>query len=129
MLKRIFPPALADETKLNYPENFDKELMEKECNGCGARGTEILVPDTIYGMKITKPCCIHDYEFVMGATYYDFEEANERFLINLNLLIDSVTAWWYPKRLARRRAYLYYDVTDSELGYEIFVSCNKVRKS
>ena len=117
---KLFPAPVADLSVLSIPAGFS----ERECDGCGTSWYEGLVPDTIYGLPVTPACCVHDWEYLQGGYYSDFEAANERFLNNLVALIDSVQAWWYPKQLARKRAKKYY-IAVEEFGWEVFKRNNK----
>lgn len=81
---------------------------KQDCNGCGSGWNAKLVPDTIYGMSITDVCCIHDYGYEIGKTIEDKEREDRSFLNNLLRKIDINPKWYYPKRLARVRAYEYY---------------------
>ena len=83
-----------------------------DCNGCGSGWNAKLVPDTIYGMSIKDCCCIHDYGYEIGKTIEDKQREDRAFLNNTLRKIDANTWWWYPKRLARIRAYEYYKVVD-----------------
>lgn len=79
------------------------------CNGCGTKGLcGILVPDTIYGLRITAACDIHDFMYSVGETLEDKEAADRVFLNNLLRIIDTQTSWNILKRLRARRAMIYY---------------------
>ena len=120
MLEILFPPATADLSVLSLPAGY----TDRDCDGCGTGWNEPIVPDTIYGLSVKPACCVHDWEFMQGGLYSDFEAANWRFFQNLLALINSVKAWWYPKALARRRALLYYEAVE-RFGWEIFEANNK----
>ena len=117
---KLFPAPVADLSVLWTPIGY----TDRECDGCGTGWNEPIVPDTIYGLSVKKACCIHDYEYLQGGYYSDFEAANERFLNNLVALIDSVQVWWYPKWLARKRAKKYY-IAVEEFGWDVFKRNNK----
>ena len=119
MLQKLFPPAIGDLSVLSIPQGY----TDRDCDGCGTSWNEPLVPDTIYGLDVKPACCPHDFEFMRGGTYKDFEAANDRFLFNLLALIDSVQAWWYPKKLARIRARTYYKFVDN-FGWDVFEKNN-----
>ena len=83
---------------------------KKICNGCGTKGLcGYLIPDTIWGLKITIVCDIHDFMYDVGKTLKDKEEADRVFLNNLLRLIDAETSLAVLKWLRRRRAKTYYD--------------------
>lgn len=79
------------------------------CNGCGTKGlVGALVPDTIYGLRVTPACNIHDFMYVLGATIADKESADRVFFNNLLRLIDAGTRWQWLKRLRATRARTYF---------------------
>jgi hypothetical protein len=81
---------------------------KKICNGCGTKGLcGYLIPDTIWGLKITAACDIHDFMYAVGKTLKDKEEADRVFFNNMLRLIDKGSPWL--KWLRRRRAKTYYD--------------------
>lgn len=81
----------------------------KTCNGCGAKGLcGYLVPDTIWGLRITEACNIHDYMYSIGKTIADKEVADRVFFNNMLRIIDANTPWNWLKRLRVRRAKIYY---------------------
>jgi len=91
-----------------YCELTDKE-REKICNGCGAAGSTIdLVPDTIWGLKISECCNIHDYMYNQGETLADKESADRAMLNNIIRFINNKTKWRWLRKLRRRRAKTYY---------------------
>jgi hypothetical protein len=88
------------------------------CNGCGARDG-INVPDTIYGLNITRACNIHDWDYQRGVTTSEKDAADRRFSRNLQTLIDFAfdrapkwQRWLMLNRLLRwlrgYRAHTYY---------------------
>lgn len=81
-------------------------------NGCGVSGWKgKLVPDTIWGLKITEACNIHDWEYAAGATIADKDAADRAFHNNMLRLIDADTSRLgrMLKPLRRRRAWVYYE--------------------
>lgn len=89
-------------------------------NGIG----EKLVPETIWGLKITPACQIHDQMYAKGKTQSDKEEADRVFLNNLLRIIDGnsnkVMRW-----LRSRRAYKYYEAVRDLGGPAYWNSKNK----
>lgn len=78
------------------------------CNGCGAAGAKFdFVPDTIYGLRITEACFIHDYAYHIGRTAEDKVAADLQFLNNLMTIINT-KSHWSLKALRRWRAMTYY---------------------
>lgn len=63
------------------------EFIAEICNGCGARDG-IDVPDTIWGMSITRACNIHDWDYQLGKTTEAKDAADDRFRRNIQSLID-----------------------------------------
>lgn len=98
------------------PEGYDKLSPEEKariCNGCGAAGQTDYIPDTIYGLRITEACNIHDYMYYLGDTWQEKEDADRIFLINLLRIIDSIPKKGIWSRIVRRlrklRALSYYN--------------------
>lgn len=87
-------------------------LPESERRGrCGpGRGVlEKIVPDTIYGLRVSAACDIHDKMYMWGATISDKDEADRVFLNNLIRLIEAAGGWRFLVRLRLRRARIYYE--------------------
>ena len=105
------------------PEEFwalTPEQRADMCNGCGPNGIgAILVPDTIWGLRITEACDIHDFMFAVGQTYEDFLRANRVFMNNIVRIIQARTRTWIMKWLRYRRAYKYFEAV-SLLGGPYF---------
>lgn len=84
------------------------------CNGCGSAQAKFdFVPDSIYGLKITPACNIHDWMYHKGKTLADKEEADRVFLNNMLRLIEGSTSFFgkrkFIKRRRRVRAKVYYE--------------------
>ena len=99
------------------PEGYDRLTPENKAdllNGCGPKGYLDFVPDTIYGLRITPACDIHDFSwYVCDATDEDFKLANRVFYQNICRIIDTKTKWKLVKRLRYVRAYNYYRAVDT----------------
>lgn len=78
------------------------------CNGCGPSSWKSFVPDTMYGLRVTDACDIHDWMYHHGKTERDRKLADRIFQINLNRIIDQKSGWWLTKKLRRARAYVYF---------------------
>ena len=79
------------------------------CNGCGSKGLcGYVIPDTIWGLRITEACDIHDYQYETGRDHSDKESADRSFLYNLLRLIDAAGGPAILQWLRRRRAQKYY---------------------
>ena len=100
--------------KLNAPKEYTKLTKDQRkliCNGCGTDGWKgDLVPETIYLLRVTEACQIHDFMYFMGLTKDDKEEADETFLQNINTIIDHCPWYLLPpvNPLRRVRANTYY---------------------
>lgn len=97
--------------ELVAPESFVNASPEERariCNGCGTEGWKgLLVPEKIYGLRVTDACQVHDWEFHYGKTQADKEAADTRFLINLLRIINHKGGLIAPLR--RYRAMTYYN--------------------
>ena len=98
--------ALADYWELT-PEQH-KEI----CDGCGRGILSIVVPDVIFGLRITAACDIHDYMYIVGETYEDKQEADRVFLNNMLRLVEARTDWDWLKKLRAATCYLYFLAVD-----------------
>lgn len=69
-----------------------------------------LVPDSIFGLSVTKACEIHDFMYAFGEKTKEYKEAADRvFLSNMMTLIDLGTEWGIVKWFRKRRAFKYYE--------------------
>ncbi|HBD18665.1 MAG TPA: hypothetical protein DC063_00190 [Arenimonas sp.] len=66
------------------------------------------MPDTIYGLRVTAACDIHDYMYFIGDGIEDKDAADRVFLNNLLRLIAAGTRWDWLRRLRALRARTYY---------------------
>lgn len=86
------------------------DYIPKDGCSCGAEDALFdFIPDTIYGLNITKACCVHDDRYTRGGNIFDKDNADKEFLSNMLSIINSHNKWYYPHWLARRRAMSYYD--------------------
>ena len=77
------------------------------CNGCGTKGWRgWIVPETVWGLRISEACDIHDWMYRDGLTTADKVEADKQFLSNMRLLVDRGSKWLKWPRYAR--TYTYY---------------------
>lgn len=88
--------------------NLTEDAKHEIVNGCGPAKFGYLVPDTMYGLDISRTCNIHDYMYHVGSTLADKEEADRVFLNNALRIIQAKTNWRILKWLRMRRAYTYY---------------------
>lgn len=77
-------------------------------NGCGTSGWKgAVVPETMWGLNVTRACNIHDHMYAFGKSEADRQEADRVFLNNLLRIINAKGGWltW----LRRYRATTYYN--------------------
>jgi len=76
------------------------------CNGCGKEGITSITPDHFYGLRMTRCCNVHDwdYEFTTCSKH----RANKWMLVNCARRVKHNTKWNWLKRLRLRRAKTYY---------------------
>lgn len=82
---------------------------ERSCyNGCGTSGWKgAVVPETMWGLNVTRACNIHDHMYKFGQTEEDRAEADRVFLNNLLRIINAKGGWLaWPRRY---RAMTYYN--------------------
>lgn len=90
--------------KLNIPvwiQFLSEQYIQENCNGCGDKFTDFLVPDTVFGLQITVACQIHDLDYLAiidklklntiakGEAKRLMFEANKRFYNNLKVLANE----------------------------------------
>lgn len=77
-------------------------------NGCGTSGWKgAVVPETMWGLNVTRACNIHDHMYKFGRSELDRQEADRVFLNNLLRIIDAKGGWLaWPRRY---RAMTYYN--------------------
>jgi len=112
---------------LNLPDDFTWEDTKIISNGCGTGGWKnSLVPETIYGVRVTPACDIHDWEYWFYLDWNGKGIADKRFLRNLYLIIKHETTWrskWLNP-LRRHRARIYYRAV-CLLGKQAFLEGKK----
>lgn len=77
-------------------------------NGCGTSGWKgKIVPETMWGLNVTRACNIHDHMYKFGRSELDRQEADRVFLNNLLRIINAKGGWLaWPRRY---RAMTYYN--------------------
>ena len=98
---------------LYAPSDYWRLTQEQKrtmCNGCGPKGFGLVVPDTVYGLRITEACNIHDW---MYGYYEPFSDENKKLADrvlynNIIRIVEAKTKWSWLKWLRRKRAYTYY---------------------
>jgi hypothetical protein len=88
-------------------EHREKAIQE-DCNGCGSDLdlSGKLVPNTLYGLDISKTCCCpHDFGYKYGLTWLDKMFTDVMFLYNMTALIINTGGWLTVPRLLRATKY------------------------
>lgn len=107
-----------DGEPLEFPfKSFDTWLRTY----CGAgKFGDIFVPDTIWGLKVSPACYIHDEDFsCLPRDWKHFHVANSRFLHNIIRIIQYRSKSSFLKRLRMYRAVTYYNAVD-QCGQKYF---------
>lgn len=107
MTTKLFAPPEYWEMKRDSPK-----LLKKVCNGAGPKGFGFIIPDTLWGLRITEAANIHDYQYSIYHLPWSNEErdkADRIFLNNMQRIIEAGTKWGVLKWLRYRRAKTYYN--------------------
>jgi len=114
---------LCSELNLIAPSYFwsmDEATLALLTGGCGPGGVgDWFVPDTVYGLCVTAACIVHDFQYAVGTTAWEKNEADEVFLDNLRWIVDQEGG--FLRRLRRARIYVYYFMV-SKFGKKAFES-------
>jgi len=88
--------------------HLSTEQKARICNGAGAAGRWIssIIPNTLYGLDCVEAFNIHDFDYFVGVTQQDKDEADTRMLFNLLTLINQTGGFWGWFR--KRRAWKCY---------------------
>lgn len=88
----------------------------KDCpSSCGAGDGlgEKLVPDTMWGLRVSPACWIHDLDWnIAPPTWEAFHVANSRFIHNLITIVEYRSESDFLKRLRVYRCATYYNFVD-----------------
>ncbi|MDL2268868.1 hypothetical protein LJC71_04930 [Desulfosarcina sp. OttesenSCG-928-A07] len=102
------------------------EQKKDICSGCGPKGLlSWIIPDTIYGLRISHVCDIHDWMYAVGETIEDKESADRSFLNNMLRLIEVQNSWAWLAWLRRKRAGTYYNAVKLFGGPAFWAGKNK----
>lgn len=98
------------------------ERIAAQVNGCGDSGAKFdFVPETIYGLRVSPACYVHDWDYTEGRTDQDKRDADARFLRNMLWLVESAPGVLSSvlRIFRRRRALVYYEAV-VEFGHTAF---------
>ena len=106
------------------PESYHApyQTLKEFPASCGAGDGlgNTLVPETMWGLRISPACSVHDFCFeVSEGTWQDFHQSNYLFLRNLIAIIRAKSANTIMRRLRYKRALKYFTAVD-ETGAFIF---------
>ena len=91
--------------------------------GAGEGIGDKLVPETIWGVRVTLACFVHDYMWELSeASWADFHHSNAVFLSNINaviLALSNKSRVNVMKNLRMYRAVTYFNSVDT-VGAELF---------
>ena len=102
----------------------EDEVKQLRC-GPGRGVLELLVPETIYGLRITPACAVHDFMYRLGGTDKDKCEADDVFLNNMIRIIEVHTKNKILLFLRLRRAQVYYQFVRNFGGPAFWKDKNK----
>ena len=91
---------------LTAPAGFwsmDARDYKEICNGAGAKGWGWTVPDTMWGLRITKAADIHDFMYFWGI--WPRKVADKMFHDNMKAIIKAKGGWLKRPRLVRAGTY------------------------
>ncbi len=109
---------------ITYPRPLGKLNDFPDCCGAGDGISNTVIPETLFGLRVSAACSIHDFCFkIADATWRDFHQSNYMFLRNLLAIISAKSNWltmWF--RVAR--ASTYFMAVDT-IGAKVFWSLKK----
>jgi hypothetical protein len=79
-----------------------------------------LIPDRIWGLKITEACNIHDWMYRVDDDNGGKDHADTTFRQNMHYLINKGIQWKWLKKLRRIRAGIYYKVVSGKIGLKYY---------
>ena len=90
------------------------------CCGAGHGLGERLVPESVFGVRITPACYIHDHCWALAEpSWADFHAANSIFLHNMLAIIQTRSSHKLARAIRNYRALTYYNAVDIA-GQDIF---------
>jgi len=98
--------------ELAAPMSFwdaSEELRNAITGGCGPGGAgDMLVPDTIYLLKVTLACKIHDFCYAIWNSPEGFIKANNIFKNNMLRIINQHGSWCSQLHYLRKKRTIKY---------------------
>ena len=105
--------------KFTFP--FTKFSQCPDCCGPGNGIEEKIIPETIWGLRISPACYVHDHSWSLAEpTWEGFHAANSMFLHNLIAIVQAKSKRTFLKHLRLYRCVTYFDAVDSDIGADIF---------
>jgi hypothetical protein len=114
--------AIIHPDSVELPSTMIKEYTKSYC-GAGSGIGDLLVPEKVFGVRVTPACFVHDKMFEMGMpSLGDFKVCNAVFITNLTSLIagqshSSKLNLLYHLRLYR--TVTYYNAVDT-IGKKVY---------
>ena len=103
---------------IHFP--FDNPIDYPDCCGAGQGFGEKIVPETIWGVRVSLACFIHDDMWNRSErSWSNFHKSNSIFLRNIINIIQAYSKSQILKRLRLYRAITYYNAVDS-FGSNVF---------
>jgi len=82
--------------------------------GAGKGFGDTIIPDKIWGAKVSPACWAHDFEWAQcPATWDAYHAANSRFLHNLQALVVAQSCNWLTRNLRLLGCQSYYRAVDT----------------
>lgn len=106
--------------KINGGFRFPQSTFENFEAYCGAgKGLgNIMVPETIYGLKVSPACFIHDKMFEWSEpSWKAFHYSNNVFHLNIRNIIRYRSANWFMRSIRYYRAVTYFNAVDGPGAY------------
>lgn len=82
------------------------EQRKAVVNGCGPGGWRVdLVPDNLFGLCITEPCNVHDWDYNEGGDEAKRKEDDIRLYLNICITVLEAGGPLEPARMAGAAAF------------------------
>jgi hypothetical protein len=111
------------------PLEFPYKTFEEFTSYCGAgQGLgDIIVPERIFGLKISPACYIHDVSWeIADASWTEFHQTNSIFLNNILEIIRYKSSSWILEHIRNYRAITYYNAVNT-IGTKLFWATKKAQ--